>query len=126
MPSCTLSLAACALQNKNEGPHGDYEDSFDQSRHEARANVEKTKHHASNAVDDFKHQAEKAKHKVADIIPEPVKNTADKVSDKAHQAKVKVSFSSCLVLTVHMFAPACALWLNCCCRSHCTTFCAAQ
>lgn len=86
--STTLCIRFLALQNKNEEPYGDYEDRLDRSKHEAKANVDKTKHQASDKLDDFKHQSEKAKHKVAEIIPQPIKNTADKVSDKAHQAKV--------------------------------------
>lgn len=72
--------------NKN---HGDeFEVNFDKTKHKAHNNVEKTKHQAANTADDFKHQAEKAKHEVAKIIPQPVKDTSDKIGDKAHQVKV--------------------------------------
>ena len=105
-----LWLIHVVLQNKNEEPYGDYEDRFDKTKHEARANVDKTKHQASDSLEDFKHQAERAKHKVAEIIPQPVKNTADKVSDKAHQAQVRT------VNKMHHHADVlCVLLLACLC-----------
>lgn len=72
------------MQNKNDAEkphHGHYEEKFDRTKHDV-------KHQAESKTEDFKHQAEKAKHKVAEIIPQPVKDTADKVSDKASQVKV--------------------------------------
>ena len=73
----------------NKNSHGDdYEVNFDKTKHKAHDSAEKTKHQAANTADDFKHQAEKAKHEVAKIIPQPVKDTSDKIGDKAHQAKV--------------------------------------
>ena len=49
---------------------------------------DKSKQQAREKVDDFKHQVEKAKHEVAKVVPQPVKNAADNISDKAHEAKV--------------------------------------
>ena len=89
----------------NKNRHGDeYEVDFDRTKHKAHGNAEKakhqaedaadkTKHQASNTADDFKHQAEKAKHEVAKIIPQPVKDTSDKIGDKAHHVKVRLSCS---------------------------------
>lgn len=70
--------------------HGDYEHTFDKTKHRTKESAEDAKHQASDKLDDFKHQAEKAKHEVAKVVPQPVKDTADKISDKAHQAKVRL------------------------------------
>lgn len=90
------------LQDNKNRQGDDYEVDFEKTKHKAHDNAEKTKHkaedaadrtkhQASNTADDFKHQAEKAKHEVAKIIPQPVKDTSDKIGDKAHQAKVRSS-----------------------------------
>ena len=90
----------------NKNRHGDeYEEDFDRTKHKAHGNAEKakhtaedtadkTKHQASNTADDFKHQAEKAKHEVAKIIPQPVKDTSDKIGDKAHHVQVRIPWLS--------------------------------
>ena len=76
------------MQNKKDYDGDDYEDKFDRTKQKAKDNAKDAKHQASNAVEDFKHQAEKAKHEVAKVIPQPVKDTSDKIGDKAHQVKV--------------------------------------
>ena len=97
------------LLQDNKNRHGDdYEVDFDRTKHKAHDNAEKakhkaedaadkTKHQASNTADDFKHQAEKAKHEVAKIIPQPVKDTSDKIGDKAQHVKVRLV--DCLIET---------------------------
>jgi len=85
------SFFVVELQNKDTERGEYYEDRFDHTKHKAKESAEHTKHQASDKLDDFKHQAEKAKHEVAKVVPQPVKDTADKISDKAHQAKVRLS-----------------------------------
>ncbi len=85
---CRLRIYTRILQNNKEYEHGEFEDSYDRTKHKTKESAEKTKHQASDKLDDFKHQAEKARHEVAKVVPQPVKDTADKISDKAHQAKV--------------------------------------
>ena len=103
-----MVMSLVLQDNKNR--HGDeYEVDFDRTKHKAHGNAEKakhkaedaadkTKHQASNTADEFKHQAEKAKHEVAKIIPQPVKDTSDKIGDKAHHVKVRLT--CCLVAWV--------------------------
>ena len=91
---------ACAMQNNKEGDHEQYEDSFARAKHRTKASTEKTKHQASEKADDFKHQAEKAKHEVAKVIPQPVKDTADTISDKAQQAKVTTQPKSVAMILI--------------------------
>ena len=76
------------LQNNKDEETYRVGDSYDRTKHRAKDSAERTKHQAGNAADDFKHQAEKAKHEVAKIIPQPVKDTSDKIGDKAHHIKV--------------------------------------
>ena len=89
------------FQDNKNSQGDDYEVTFDKTKHRAHDNAEKTKHkveegaektkhQAASTADDFKHQAEKAKHEVAKIIPQPVKDTSDKIGDKAHHVKVRV------------------------------------
>lgn len=85
--SFKCKTASLFMQNKDtEGD--EYEVRFDNTKQKTKDNAREAKHQAGNAVDDFKHQAEKAKHEVAKVIPQPVKDTSDKIGDKAHQAKV--------------------------------------
>ena len=79
-------LLAPVVQNKEEVSDG----RLNKHNKDAR----ETKHQATEKVDDFKHQAEKAKHEVAKVVPESVKEAADKIAEKAHEAKVQPCCSS--------------------------------